>query len=141
MAEGKYDRYFIHEPIIPGIGERPNPRLKFNSSDHFGDKNFSLVWNYIDKPCILQSKPHTHDFDQFLHFYGADGSNVGEFEAEVEITLGEVGLTHIITNTTIVHVPKGMIHCPLNFKRVDKPIIFMNVALTPQYNLGLRKPV
>lgn len=82
---------------------------------------------------MMEDTPHSHDFDQFLHFYGADASNVREFKAEVELYIGREGEKHIITATTIVHIPKGMIHCPLNFKRVDKPIIFMNVPLTPEY--------
>jgi hypothetical protein len=131
MALGKYDRYFINEPIMKGIFA---PKLKFNSRMHFGEKNFSLVWNYIPEPFMMEDTPHSHDFDQFLHFYGADASNVKEFKAEVELYLGEEGEKHIITTTTIVHIPKGMIHCPLNFKRIDKPIVFMNIPLTPEYN-------
>ena len=30
-------------------------------------------------------------------------------------------------------VPKGMIQCPLNFKKVDRPIMFLNVPLTAHY--------
>ena len=130
MAQGIYDKYFITEPVEPG---KFAPRLFFNSRKYFGEKNFSLRWNYITQPYLMEEKPHSHDFDQFLHFYGADPSNVREFGAEVELYLGEEGEKHVITATTIVHIPKGMIHCPLNFKKVDKPIIFMNVPLTPEY--------
>ncbi len=50
--------------------------------------------------------------------------------------MGEEGEKHIITEPTILHIPKDTIHCPLNFKVVNKPVIFMNVALTPQYVMG-----
>ena len=53
--------------------------------------------------------------------------------AEVELYLGEEGERHVITHTTIVHIPKGMIHCPLNFKKIDRPIMFLNVPLTAHY--------
>jgi hypothetical protein len=52
------------------------------------------------------------------------------------MSLGEEGEKHIITEPTVLHLPKGTIHCPLNFKVVNKPVIFMNVALTPQYGNG-----
>ena len=55
------------------------------------------------------------------------------FDAEVEISLGEESEKHVITEPTVLHIPKDVIHCPLNFKVVNKPVIFMNVALTPQY--------
>ena len=134
MVEGEYAKYFINEPMKPGT-HNPFPKLKLNAGDYFRDKNYSLVMTYVDKPCVFQPKTHTHDFDQFLHFWGADGTNMGEFDAEVEIVLGEAGLKHIITKTTIVHVPKDMLHCPITFTRVDKPVFFMNIALTPEYNL------
>ena len=79
-------------------------------------------------------EPHAHDFDQFLHFYGADSQNIKDFDAEVEISLGEEGEKHIITEPTVLHIPKDTIHCPINFKVVKKPLIFMNVALTPYYD-------
>jgi hypothetical protein len=130
MAESKYGQYVIKNPIAEG---RFAPRLTFYSADHFGDKPFSLLWNCIKEPFLMVEEPHSHDFDQFLHFYGANSLNITEFDAEVELSLGEEGEKHIITETTVVHIPKGVIHCPLNFKVVNKPIIFMNVALTPHY--------
>jgi hypothetical protein len=30
-------------------------------------------------------------------------------------------------------VPKGLIHGPLTFKRIDKPIEFIDVVLAPKY--------
>lgn len=130
MADSKYGQYVIKNPIAEG---RFAPRLVFYSSNHFGDKPFSLLWNCITEPLLMVEKPHAHDFDQFLHFYGANSLNITEFDAEVELSLGEEGEKHIISETTVVHIPEGVIHCPLNFKVVNKPIIFMNVALTPQY--------
>jgi hypothetical protein len=54
----------------------------------------------------------------------------------VEIYIGEEQEKHVITEPTVLHIPKETIHCPLNFKVVNKPVIFMNVALTPQYVMG-----
>lgn len=84
----------------------------------------------------MVKEAHAHDFDQFLHFYNADPMHMREFDAEVEIFLGEEGEKHIISEPTVLHIPKGMMHCPLNFKRINKPVIFMNIALTPQYVMG-----
>ena len=130
MAETKYGKYFIEKPIVKG---QFAPRLIFFSNRYFGDKPFSLLWNCITEPYMMALDPHTHDFDQFLHFYGANPLDITDFDAEVEFTIGEEGEKHIITETTVVHIPKGLLHCPLEFKVVNKPVIFMNVALTPQY--------
>lgn len=130
MADGKYGDLFFEKPMVEG---RFAPRLIFFSKKYVGEKDFSLLWNCVTEPYLMAEEPHTHDFDQFLHFYGANSMDIGDFDAEVELSLGEEGEKHIITETTVVHIPKGMIHCPLNFKVVNKPVIFMNVALTSEY--------
>jgi hypothetical protein len=130
MPESKYEKYFIKEPIVEG---RFTPRLVFFSGRHFGEINFSVLWNCVTEPWLMEERPHSHEFDQFLHFYGANPLDITDFDAEVEFSLGEEGEKHIIDKATVVHIPKGTIHCPLNFKVVNKPVIFMNVALTPDY--------
>jgi len=130
MAETKYGKYFAENPIIEG---KFAPRLVLFSNRYFGEKNYSILWNCITEPFFMEEKPHSHDFDQFLHFYGANSLDITDFDAEIEFSLGEEGEKHIITQPTVVHIPKRLIHCPLNFKIVNKPVIFMNIALTPEY--------
>ena len=36
---------------------------------------------------------------------------------------------HLITEPTVLHIPAGVLHGPLEFKKVDGPVVFMNVAL------------
>jgi hypothetical protein len=132
MAAPKYGKYFIESPIKQG---RFCPRLVFYSREHeaVGEKNYSVVWNCIMKPFLMVQEAHSHEFDQFLHFYGGDPSDITRFDAEVELSLGDECEVHVITRPTVVYIPKNMMHCPLNFKVVNQPIIFMNVALNPEY--------
>ena len=135
MVDGKYDEFFVKSPIVQG---RFGPRLVFFSRNYeaVGEKNYSVLWNYIAEPFLMVDNPHSHDFDQFLHFYGANPVDITDFDAEVEMSLGEEGEKHIITEPTVLHIPRDTVHCPLDFKVVKKPIIFMNVALTPEYMKG-----
>jgi len=132
MAKDKYGKYFFKNPIVPG---KFCDRLVFFSKQHpeAREKNYSVLWNCITEPFFMVKEAHAHNFDQFLHFYGANSMDIKEFDAVIEISLGEEEEKHIITGPTVLHIPKGMIHCPLNFKVVNKPVIFMNVALTPEY--------
>jgi hypothetical protein len=50
--------------------------------------------------------PHAHDFDQFLHFYGANSLDITQFDAEIEISPAEEGEKHYITEPTVLHIPK-----------------------------------
>ena len=135
MAETKYGKYLCTDFIIEGLGKLKDmgkKRMVFNGVDHWGI-NYWMRWTYIDRPFTMEQVPHSHDYDQCSHFYGGDPSNIAEFEAEVEFYLGEEGEKQVITKPTIVFIPKGLIHCPLIYKRVDKPIIFQNVAFTTEY--------
>ena len=132
MAKSKYGKYFFKDPIVQG---KFGPRLIFYSRQHpeVGEKDFSVLWNCVTEAHTMVKDAHSHDFDQFLHFYGGNSLNITEFDAEVEISLGEEGEKHVITGPTVLHIPRNTIHCPLVFKIVRKPVIFMNVAMTPQY--------
>ena len=61
--------------------------------------------------------------------------NFKEFGAEVELVMGEGedAETYTITSTTWVYVPANLPHCPLDFKRVDKPIMFGHIMFSPTY--------
>jgi len=135
----KYGKYLFKNPVVPG---KFCNRLVFFSREHpeVGEKDYSVLWNCITEPFLMVNTAHSHDFDQFLHFFGASSQDITDFDAVVEISMGEAGEKHIITEPTVLHIPKGVMHCPLNFKVVNKPLIFMNVALTPQYVSGPPPP-
>ena len=128
MADIKYQEYFIKEPIEIG---KFAPCLRYTSD--FINTSFAIRWHYVTEPWLMEEEPHTHDFDQFTCFIGGDPTDIREFGAEVELFLGEEGEKYIIDTTTIVYIPKGLVHCPLTFKTVNKPIMFMNIPQTSHY--------
>jgi hypothetical protein len=131
MAGSKYDKYFIKEPIVTRGGFFPV--IVANGATAFEGAEFSLRLHYITAPGVLVKEPHSHDFEQFYFFFGADLGSIKEFAAEVEFFLGEEVEKHLIDVPTAVHVPAGMIHGPMNFKKVAKPIIFIDALLSAQY--------
>ena len=131
MAGNKYEQFFVKEPI--GTRGGFYPVVFTNGAKDYGGADFSLRIHYIAEPGILIKEPHSHDFDQFYFFLGNDFGNIKDFRAEVEFSIGAEGEKHIITVPTTVHVPKGMVHGPLSFKKVDKPIVFIDTLLSAQY--------
>ena len=130
MTAGKYDKYFVKEPLGK---EGFFPRIVANGAKDFDGAEFSLRVHYITEPGILVKEPHSHDFEQFYFFCNGDFGQYTEFDAEVEFSLGEECELYLINRPTAVHVPIGMIHGPMNFKRIDKPIIFIDTLLSAQY--------
>jgi hypothetical protein len=131
MSGNKYDKYFVKEPVVTRGGFFPV--IVANGAKDYEGAEFSLRVHYITEPGILVREPHAHDFEQFYFFFGADLTNIKEFRAEVEFSLGEEVEKHIIDTPTTVHVPAGMVHGPMDFKKVDKPIIFIDALLSAQY--------
>jgi hypothetical protein len=107
------------------------PCLRYSSN--FPGTEFTIRWHYITAPYTMEEKPHAHDFDQFSLFIGGNPMNIRDFGAEVELYMGEEGIKHVINTTTVVHIPKGMVHGPLIYKKVDRPIMFINVPQTAVY--------
>ena len=131
MAMNKYDKYFVKDPIVTRGGFFPV--IVTNGAKDYEGSEFSLRVHYITGPGVLVKEPHAHDFEQFYFFFGADLANIKEFEAEVEFSLGEEIEKHIIDTPTTVHVPAGMVHGPMSFRKVTKPIIFIDALLSAQY--------
>jgi len=131
MAETKYGKYFVKEPLTKG---GPFPILVAYGGKDFGGANFSIRVHYQTEPYLMIKEPHKHDFDQFYVVMGGDLANVRDFGAVIELFLGEEGEKHIIDTTMCVHIPKGLIHGPLEFKKVDKPVILLDILAAPEYS-------
>ena len=68
----------------------------------------------------MEVKPHTHDYDEVLCFFGSNQDDYYDLGGEIEFWLGDE--KHIITKSCIIFIPKGLQHGPLRILRVDRPI-------------------
>jgi hypothetical protein len=136
MKNSKYAKYFLTEPELRNKPKIPmsNPSAYIDSASHFGSPaNFSMAWRYIKEPMLFDRIPHSHPFDEFLCFLGGNLENMFDFDATVELSMGEEEEVCLIEQATVVHIPAGLIHTPLTFNRIDKPVLFHSIALTPAY--------
>ena len=135
MAEKKYAHYIIEEPLEKGP---THPMVHICAEEDCRGAQFpgfpaEITSVLVTQPLTMNPKPHAHDYDQFLCFLGSNNNNLFEFDAEIEVTLGEEGETNVIDKTSILFIPKGLVHCPLNFKRIGKPVLFMHLCFAPTY--------
>jgi hypothetical protein len=63
---------------------------------------------------------HEHDYDEVIAFFGTNLENPNDLGAEIELWLGDE--RHVITKSCLVFVPKGLKHCPLKIKKIDRPV-------------------
>jgi hypothetical protein len=141
VAKNKYDKHFFPNPLIkadtPGGIAIPGVKHRIvmqGSKTGFGGlmKNYWLRWTCYTEPVVM-GEPHSHNFDEIMHFFGADASDISDFQAVVEFSMGKEQEVHTFTTPFIVYIPAGMVHSPINIKVVKKPIIFMNISNTSGY--------
>ena len=137
MTETKYSKYFVTEP--KGQVRADDGKLVFDKGilarkEELGAEcviayqAFTKPWyNYV-------KKPHKHDFHQLICFLGSNPLDLYEFDAEIELYIGEEQEKHTITRSTIVSIPPFLEHCPLHFVKVDKPFIFLEVMFVGKYS-------
>jgi hypothetical protein len=138
MADTKYGKYFLKEPwgkphkpeaqapVYIGIGQE--------SPVKDWDEPLTQVLRPIYRPFLMIPKGHRHNIAEILYFIGGNPMDFKEFGAEVELCMGDEEEKHIITSTTWVYIPRNVFHCPLEFKRVDKPIMFGHIMFAPTYD-------
>jgi hypothetical protein len=63
---------------------------------------------------------HRHDHDEILGFVGSNMENTDDLGAEIDIIID--GEKKTITKTCFIHVPAGVEHGGLCFRKIDRPV-------------------
>ena len=135
MAESKYGNYIITElkqgsrAPAPGQDSTPpgNPLSHtplLNLDGHIIEDAFYVecvwIWPGDFYPETAEPRKHAHDYDEVVTFFGTDPDNPNDLCGEIEFWLEDE--RHILTKSSLIFVPKGLHHCPLVIRRVDRPI-------------------
>ena len=139
MAALKTDKYIItdvrHLPEVKRAKEARYAewaRRVLWLDDKVIEGAFHVNFSWYLKPCSDdESVPHTHDFDEVIGFIGSDHENPQDLGGEIELWLEDE--KHVLRNSCLVYIPRGLKHCPLEVKRVDRPIIHITVLTGGQY--------
>jgi hypothetical protein len=138
MTSSKYAKYVITELKQPPEREALNERYaKFAKRILWMDKdvvpgafNMNTAW-YLKAGPTLEDKPHSHAKDEIIGFFGNDSNNPNDLGGVVEIYMEDE--LQVLTKSTMLFVPAGMVHCPLYLRRVDRPIFHFTVVVDQVY--------
>ena len=129
MAESKYDYLkttgIVRDTIYPPFTGMIYHELKNTS--------FQIRFTHISVPFEGKEDAHKHDFAEVFVFVPCH-EDLNAYDAETELYLGEEGEKIIIDRTMAVHIPAGLVHCPIIHKRIGTPFFFVNCPITPQYS-------
>ncbi|HTY81724.1 MAG TPA: hypothetical protein VMB24_02990 [Dehalococcoidales bacterium] len=128
---GKYDKYIAHPPHREIFAEDDGRRVfngRWLNYKQIG-YNINMGLQFVRKPFKSNNPCHTHNFDEFLAWYGGNPEDPEDFGGEVVFYLGPELEKHVFTSPTVVFLPNGFPHCPLEITRVDRPIIQLEIML------------
>ena len=136
MAETKYGENvttisFI-KPENPLQGAQSAILSGGTTSPQLKGMNLTIMYGSFKEPGgmgFIPGRSHVHDFDEVMLFIGANTNDLSNLGGEVEVSLGEEGEKHLISEPSAILVPKGLPHLPAVIKRVYDPFIFMTVSL------------
>ncbi|MDD5703015.1 MAG: hypothetical protein PHU23_13310 [Dehalococcoidales bacterium] len=133
MTETKYGKYIVTQLTPPMVNDwapvyKPDELTTVLSLDDDVIKGAFYVecaWFWPTYPVNdtsgrLDLHSHYHDYDEVLALFGTDMKDPSDLCGEVEVWLD--GEKHIITKSSLVFIPKGLVHGPIKWNRIDKPI-------------------
>lgn len=142
MTESKFEKYVVRNP------KAPDPTINWGRADlgivdlyHFlkpagpiKEANTMVEYAIVEKDSAFgvteEKAPHKHDCDELFIFMGVNPADKNELGAEIEFWMGEGEETEkILLNTSsLIYVPKGLLHMPVFFRNVKKPVMWMVIA-------------
>jgi hypothetical protein len=136
IPEPNYDRYFTKDVVRENKwgGEAIDLEESVQEAIIPAGARMELIVSVVRKPYMFHETTHKHDFTEFFFFFGSNPMDLNEFDADIEFSFGTEREKHVISSPTIVTVPPGVYHCPLNYARVGKPFYCLEAFLTSEYS-------
>ncbi|MBN2038664.1 MAG: hypothetical protein JW864_01385 [Spirochaetes bacterium] len=76
-------------------------------------------------------KPHSHPFDELFTFFGTDPDDFDDLKGDIDFYLEDEPVK--ITKSSILYIPAGMKHTPVNMNRLDRSIFHFSMGFTDSY--------
>lgn len=114
--------------------EDKSPQAYFRGACQIPGSQFNIGYGLVTAPCLVDPYPHRHFADEYLIF-GSETLNAKDWDAEVELTIGvgDEAEVYVIDRPATIRIPAGVWHCPLNFKRIGRPVFFQPALLQPMF--------
>lgn len=138
MAKLKYQKYIVSELKLPAEIQKRSPQW-INWAPRILWMDNQVVEGAFQMTCIwyLKAEPsdtfpaHTHEYDEIIGFFGSDPQNPHDLGGEIEMWLEDE--KYLLTKSSLIFAPRGMKHCPLVIRRVDRPIFHFTTVTGGRY--------
>lgn len=145
MAASKYEKYVIRHPTPPNMGinwGRPDlgvmpPYFFLTPGEPLSKENNTMLeyaWVMKDAAFgVTQDRgPHKHDCAEIFLFMGTNTEDPDDLGAEIEFWMGEGEETEKIkiNTSSLIIVPGGLVHLPMFFRNVTRPVLNVVIGLS-----------
>jgi hypothetical protein len=140
VGESKYGKYIVSklrtdlfDPKFNALYAKWATRILW-MDDRVVDGAFQINCSWYFSPPTDESplgSGHSHDCDEILGFFGSNPDDPYDLGGEIEFWLEDE--QHIITSSSLIFIPRGMKHCPLIMRRIDRPIFHFSTVTGGQY--------
>jgi hypothetical protein len=80
-----------------------------------------FAFYYIMRTGMFMEPPHSHKAEEYLMFISSNPRDMKNLGATVEVAFGEEWEKYTFSYSTFVHFPKGVVHCPVFVRRLERP--------------------
>ena len=135
----KYGRYIITGVKPKNFPPRKGPPTAETTRVVSLDDDMSKGAFYVEFVWIwsgtttMAPDGHAHDWDEMIGIIGSDRQHPRQLGGEVSIILGDE--KHNLTRSSLVYIPRGLFHCPLEFKDIKTPVLCFTVGNTVEYSI------
>jgi hypothetical protein len=134
MTVLKYEKYILTEsnPNEPEL-DFMRTRILYSGGDIIpGMLHLNCVWYWKGSDTIT-TKPHTHECDEILAYIGTNPDDPHDLCGEVEVWLEDE--KYMLTKSSLIYVPKGLVHCPIYIRKAARPIFHFTAKTQGQHRL------
>jgi hypothetical protein len=141
----RYGRYIITKPIshIPknakGKGAPEPPKdlksshiVSLDSSILPGAFYVDFVWIWSGN-LVMAAETHAHDWDEMIGLLGMPTKErPRDIDPGVSVKMGDD--MYQMKKSSLIYVPKNVMHAPIVFKDVKKPVLCFTIGTAPKWN-------
>jgi hypothetical protein len=121
----------------------PSPQVYFRGETYMEDATYHVGYQVFTAPNDMEDTHIHQGVEEYIFFMGADPLNIFDFDAEIEMFFGDDPdhlESKIITKPTVVRIPANVWHCPILFRRMNKPVVFQAAFLSGTWGTITRAP-
>ena len=130
MEESQYAKHVIKDPYKEFERDGKLVFQGYHCTPDELETDCQYLLSVVDTEHVNEATPHWHKFPVIMNFFGS-GPEIRDFDAEIWFYLG--GERQVITTPATITIPPGLVHCPLIFKRIGKPVTWVEIMLTDGY--------